>query len=87
MSDMFTASTSKGKLTITENAIRLKIPGSSERTILRSAITEVRIGLGVWYFVGFMRNLTLIVVGEKTPLVLGNMRKSKALEARRLLGF
>lgn len=87
MTDLFTARTSQGRLTITENAIRLKIPGSSERTILRSAITEVRITLGIWYFVGFTRNLVLIIVGERRPLVLGGMSKSKAQEARRILGF
>lgn len=87
MTDLFTASTSKGKLTITENAVRLRLPGVADRTILRTAITEVRVTLGIWYFFGFMRVLTLIVVGERHPIVLANMRKSKALQARQLLGF
>lgn len=85
--DIVTAQTSKGKLTVTENAIRLKIPGSSERTILRTAITEVRVGLGLWYGFGFLRTLTLVVVGEKRPIVLANMSKKKALEVRSALGF
>jgi hypothetical protein len=86
MSDLFTATTSKGKLTITENSVNIRLAGS-ERTIARAAISEVRISLGPWLVFGFLRTLTLIVAGERRPIVLANMSKSKALAAKSILGF
>lgn len=86
MSDLITANTSKGKLIVTENAVNIRLAGS-ERTISRSAITEVRISLGAWLVFGFLRNLTLVVTGEPRPIVLGNMSKSKAKAVKSILGF
>lgn len=87
MADLLTASTSKGRMTITETVVRLHLPGASERSILRSAITDVTISLGFWYFVGFFRVLTIRATGEQRPIVLANMSKRKAYAARQLLGF
>jgi len=86
MPELIAAQTSKGKLIVTETTVNIRLAGS-ERTIMRSAINEVRISLGGWYGIGFMRVLTLIVAGEPRPIVLANMSKSKALAVKSILGF
>lgn len=87
MADLIRASSSKGTVTLTESVLRMRIPGSGERAILRSAIVDVSIGLSMWYGIGFLRKLTLHVNGEPRPIVLANMRKSKARAIKAALGF
>lgn len=89
--ELIQANCSGGRITVTQDPagtkkVTIRLPGVGERTIMASAITEIRIGLGLWYFVGFMRNLTLNIMGA-APLKLNNMSKSKALRVKALLGF
>lgn len=83
---MISAHSSLGKITVTERAINIHQAGS-DRSINRAAINEVSIKLGAWYIFGFLRTLTLVVEGERHPIVLKNMRKSKAYAIKQALGF
>lgn len=86
MAELIRANTSKGTLIVTENNVIIRLAGN-ERSIARGAISEVRIGLGMFVFVGFLRVLTLTVVGERRSIVLANMKKAKALQVKSILGF
>lgn len=84
------AQSSKGSVAVIQRdntrLLVIKLVGS-ERVIAQSSISEIRIGLGLWYFFGFLRVLKIYVVGDLRPLVLANMRKSKAKQIKELLGF
>lgn len=87
MADLFKTRSSQGVITVTETLVKIRLPGVGERSIARSAITDVSISLGFFYFAGFFRNLTIHAQGDVKPIRLTNMRKSKALEMKELLGF
>lgn len=78
---MIQAQSSLGRVTVTERGLSIHMPGS-DRSINRERISEVRIGLGF----AFLRTLTIVVPGER-PIVLRNMRKSKAYAIKQALGF
>jgi hypothetical protein len=80
------ATTSLGTLTITPGLVSIRLAGQ-ETAIQRSNIVGVQVSLGMWYFVGFLRVLRIYVNGQNRPVTLKNMRKSKAMAAKSLLGF
>lgn len=89
--ELIRAHCSGGRISVSADAagnkrVTIRVIGSGERIFMANAITEVRLGLGFWYFVGFFRTLTFNVPGA-APIRLRNLRKSKAKAIKSLLGF
>ena len=87
MTELITARCSAGKIIVTESHVILHLATVGERSLARSAITSVSIGLSIWYGFGFLRKMAFYVQGEVRPVRVTGMRKSKALRVKALLGF
>lgn len=85
MTNLLVTSTSKGKLTITESHVIVRLAGT-ERAILRSTITSVSSRLSLWVIFGFLRSVTIYAAGQP-PLTVGNLSKRRARAIMSLLGF
>jgi len=85
MTELIRAHCSAGRISVTETHLVIRLAGVSERSIARTAITGVSIGLSAWYGIGFFRSLSFFIQGQSRPIKVGGMRKSKAQQIKALL--